>query len=64
VRAVDLSTGVITRVAGSGHTGDEGDGGDAREAGLRRPFGIAFDAAGNLYIADTLNNLVRKVVTP
>jgi hypothetical protein len=41
-----------------------GDGGSAREARLHRPFGIAFDAAGDLFIADTLNNLVRKVVSP
>jgi sugar lactone lactonase YvrE len=64
VRAVDLTTGVITRVAGNGMVGDGGDGGDALAASLNRPFGIALDAAGNLYIADTLNNLVRKVVTP
>jgi NHL repeat len=64
VRAVDLTTGVITRVAGNGTVGDGGDGGDARAASLNRPFGIALDPAGNLYIADTRNNLIRKVVTP
>jgi sugar lactone lactonase YvrE len=64
VRAVDLTTGIITRIAGNGQAGDSGDGGDARQASLRRPFGIAFDAAGDLYVADTLNNLVRKVVKP
>jgi DNA-binding beta-propeller fold protein YncE len=64
VRAVDLATGVINRVAGNGDVGDGGDGGEARAASLNRPFGIALDPAGNLYIADTRNNLVRKVVTP
>jgi sugar lactone lactonase YvrE len=64
VRAVDLTTGIINRVAGNGVVGDGGDGGDARAASLNRPFGIAVDPAGNLYIADTRNNLVRKVVTP
>jgi sugar lactone lactonase YvrE len=64
VRAVDLTTGIITTVAGTGAVGADGDGGDAREATLHRPFGIAFDAAGDLYIADTLNSIVRKVVQP
>jgi sugar lactone lactonase YvrE len=64
VRAVDPATGIIERVAGNGTPGDGGDGGPAREAGLYRPFGIALDARGDLYIADTRNNLVRKVVKP
>ena len=64
VRAVDLTTGVIDTVAGTGTAGADGDGGPARAASLHRPFGIAFDATGNLFIADTLNNVVRKVVTP
>jgi sugar lactone lactonase YvrE len=65
IRAVDPATGIIDRVAGTyGETGDDGDGGPARDAHLYRPFGIALDAAGDLYIADTLNNLVRKVVKP
>ena len=64
VRAVDLATGIIDRVAGNGQKGDAGDGGPARDANLYRPFGIALDAAGDLYIADTRNNLVRKVVKP
>jgi DNA-binding beta-propeller fold protein YncE len=38
-----------------------GDGGSAAQAHFKRPTGIAFDAAGNLYIADTLNNRVRVV---
>src|SRR5207245_2601652 len=64
VLRIDLASGLVTSVAGDGKVGDGGDGGDARVASLNRPFGIAFDGAGNLYIADTLNNLVRKVVTP
>jgi sugar lactone lactonase YvrE len=64
VRVVDLTTGVIHRAAGNGLPGDGGDGGDARAASLDRPFGIAFDADGNLYVADTHNSLVRKVVKP
>jgi len=64
VRVVDLATGVIDTVAGTGEVGASGDGGPARAATFHRPFGIAFDAAGDLFIADTLNNVVRKVVQP
>jgi hypothetical protein len=62
IRHVDLS-GVITTVAGTGTAGRGGDGGPATAAQLNQPSGIAFDAAGNLYIADFANNLVRKVDT-
>ncbi|HVR61735.1 MAG TPA: hypothetical protein VMU50_07530 [Polyangia bacterium] len=61
VRAVDLTTGIINTVAGNGQPGASGDGGPATEASLKRPFGIAFDGNGDLYIADTFNNLIRKV---
>jgi NHL repeat len=64
VRVVDLATGIIDTVAGTGVADVGGDGGSAREAMLHRPFGIAFNAAGDLFIADTLNSLIRKVVTP
>ena len=53
--------GVITTVAGSGVAGYSGDGGDARSAQLFRPIAVALDATGNLYIADLLNNRIRKV---
>lgn len=64
VRAVDLATGTIATVAGGGMGagGAGGDGGRATAAQLQRPFGIAFDGAGNLYIADTFNSRIRKVV--
>ena len=58
VRKVDLS-GIITTVAGGG--GGLGDGGPATEAGLYYPEGVAVDAFGNLYIADTGNERIRKV---
>jgi hypothetical protein len=64
IRAVDLTTGIITTVVGTGDSGFGGDGGPAPEAMLHRPFGITFDAAGDLYIADTYNNRVRRVVQP
>jgi sugar lactone lactonase YvrE len=62
VRAIDLQTGIIETVAGSGQPGFSGDGGPATAAALHRPFGVAFDAQGDLYVADTFNNRIRKVV--
>jgi len=53
--------GIITTVAGNGTGADRGDGGPALEASLNRPSGLAFDAAGNLYIADHYNHRVRRV---
>ncbi len=55
--------GSITTVAGAGAPGYFGDGGPATSALLRYPQGVAADAAGNLYIADTGNKLIRKVAT-
>ena len=53
--------GVISIVAGSGISGFSGDGGPAASAQINRPLGVAVDAAGRIYIADTLNNRVRRV---
>lgn len=55
---------IITTVVGSGTTarGFSGDGGPATQARLSDPTALDFDPAGNLYIADTLNNRIRKVV--
>jgi DNA-binding beta-propeller fold protein YncE len=62
IRAIDLATGVITTVAGGGAR-EPGDGGlAATEAKLHRPFGLGFDAAGALYVADTFANRIWKVV--
>lgn len=55
------SSGIITTVAGNGIEGFGGDGGAATDASLRRPFGIAVDLSGDLYIADTSNGRIRKV---
>jgi sugar lactone lactonase YvrE len=60
---VDASTGILTAVAGSGLSGFSGDGGPASSASLTNPRGVAVDGAGNLFIADTSNNRIRKVDT-
>jgi uncharacterized protein (TIGR03437 family) len=53
--------GRITVAAGNGFTGFTGDGGPATSAALQQPRGVAVDAAGNLFIADTGNHRVRRV---
>ncbi len=60
VRKVD-SSGKITTVAGMGAQGFSGDGGKATKAKLNSPSGLVVDHSGNLYIADSGNNRVRKV---
>ncbi len=54
--------GSLTTVAGTGVAGASGDNGPAIAAQLNRPAGLAFDSRGALYIADSGNHLVRKVV--
>ena len=53
--------GAVVTVAGNGTAGFAGDGGAASDASLSFPAGLAFDASGNLYIADSGNHRVRKV---
>ena len=60
-RVRKVSNGVITTVAGTGGYGFSGDNGLATSAEVFNPEGIAVDAAGNLSIADTLDNRIRKV---
>lgn len=62
VRKVSPS-GVISTIAGNDTPGFSGDGGPATSAGLRRPWGIAVDGAGNVYFSDYENHRVR-MVTP
>jgi hypothetical protein len=61
VRAVDLDSGTIRRVAGTGELGISDEGEPALDSRLRRPFGIEFDPDGNLFIMDTLNSRIVKV---
>jgi sugar lactone lactonase YvrE len=60
VRKVSTS-GIITTVAGNGSLGYGGDGGPASSAQLNSSYGVAVDSAGNLFIADTYNERIRKV---
>ena len=58
---INAMTGVILRVAGTGMSGFSGDGGPAAQAQINSPRGVVVDALGNIYIADTGNNCIRKV---
>jgi sugar lactone lactonase YvrE len=63
IRKVNTS-GIITTIAGTnGSPGFSGDGGPAKSAKLHSPAGVGVDSAGNVYIADTMNNRIRKVDT-
>jgi hypothetical protein len=62
VRAIDLESGTIRTVVGTGELGlDDEEQLPATQIHLRRPFGVAFDADGNLYVADSLNNRIVKI---
>ncbi len=56
-----VAGGIITTVVGTGVAGEGGDGFAAKSATLNFPFGLGFDGAGNLYIADTGNQRLRVV---
>ena len=61
IRMLDLETQVITTVAGTGDSGYNGDGMPAIDSGLAGPSGLALDAEGNLYVADTFNGRIRMI---
>ena len=61
VFVIDPSRGVLKRVAGTGKTGYAGDNGPAIDATFQGPKGIAYSPAGNLYISDTENHVIRMV---
>lgn len=61
IRRIDASTGIVTTVAGTGERAWGGDGGPATLALLNAPEDVAVDDAGNLFIADTYNNRIRRV---
>jgi sugar lactone lactonase YvrE len=61
VHKVSVATGTVTTIAGTGVAGYCGDGGPAVSACLNQAEAVALDAIGNLYIADTGNNRIRKI---
>lgn len=63
VRKVTATTGVISTYAGTGVSGNSGDGGPAANAAMSYPSGVSLDISGNLYITDQGNNNVRMVNT-
>ncbi|HBF88775.1 MAG TPA: hypothetical protein DDX39_09050 [Bacteroidales bacterium] len=63
VRKINMSTGIVTTIAGTGSPFFFGDGGLATEAGLYYPSGLSYDTYGNLYIVDRFHDRIRKVDT-
>lgn len=63
VRAVNLTTGIISTLAGTGVSGFSGDGGLATAAQLSYPRGIAVDSDGNVFFGEYGNNRIREVQT-
>jgi sugar lactone lactonase YvrE len=58
---LDLSTGIIQHIVGTGTAGFSGDGGPAIHAQLRHPYSLARDEAGNIFIKDCYNYRLRRV---
>lgn len=58
---MDAKGETLTAFAGTGSVGYRGDGGPAAQAVLSQPAALAIDAAGNVFICDTMNNVVRRV---
>ena len=61
IRKVTASTNIVTTIAGNSNRGFLGDGKLATVAELSLPLGVAVDSAGNVYIADSGNHVIRKV---
>jgi sugar lactone lactonase YvrE len=61
IRMVTASTGIISTIVGNGNPAYTGDNGPAAQATVNTPSGITVDGAGNIYIADTNNNVIRKI---
>lgn len=62
IRLIDPATGLISTLAGSGRIGGRGDGGSAVAAELDRPHGVAVGASGAIWIGDTNNHRLRRIL--
>ena len=63
IRRVEFASGTIMTVAGNGRPGFSGDGGPATAASLNSPRAVRLDAEGNLFVADSGNDRIRRVDT-
>ena len=61
IRKVDMKSGKISTIAGTGEQGFSGDGGAAKNARFNRPHSIQFGPEGNLYVCDIGNHRIRKI---
>ncbi len=61
IRRIDITTGIITTIAGTGAAGYSGDTAAATAANLALPHGLTIDPNGNLYLADTANHRIRRI---
>ncbi|MEX2263874.1 MAG: hypothetical protein WD696_18105 [Bryobacteraceae bacterium] len=61
IRRLDLKTGKLSTVAGTGKQGYSGDGGPALAASLNQPYEIRFDRTGNMFFVEMQNHIVRRV---
>jgi sugar lactone lactonase YvrE/plastocyanin len=61
IRRVDALSSLITTIAGNGVSGYSGDGGPATQANISQPGGLAMDGAGNIYFADSDNDIIRRI---
>jgi DNA-binding beta-propeller fold protein YncE len=59
IRAIDMATGAVSTIIGTGNLGYNGENVDALSADLNRPFGVAVDQDDNIYVSDTHNHRIR-----
>jgi streptogramin lyase len=62
IRLIDAQSWIVTTIAGTGESGPGGDGGPAHMASLARPHGAVVGPDGAVYIGDSENHRVRKLV--
>jgi hypothetical protein len=61
VRKIDMKTGILSTIAGTGQPGYSGDGGPAVKAQFKQPHSIQFGPEGDLYICDIGNHVIRRI---